>query len=357
MSDSGDKKRITINTDLFTTTPTKKNKTMKRSGEKKVKPIIKANTIKRELIKKIKQKQITQESHNNEIKLGIDENDFENEFMKSMQFLDTMIKEKKSTHQKKKSMKKQKTNIGINTAQMHINTHAPSSSVQAPARSVQAPTRSVQAPTRSVQAPTRSVQAPSSSVQAPASSVQAPSSSVQAPTRSVQAPSSSVVIVAPNNAPNNAPKTTFTPMPSNSTSVSLLAPDPNYGCLRNGSKPCFREYHNKTMKKNKSTKRKVKKNLFKKRKYIVGKTAKNRTISVLIKNNQTRRRVQQDLTDLKRKPLSEIKKELYKKNLLKIGSICPPDVIRTLYENAMLAGHITNTGKGVSIHNFINEDD
>ena len=108
---------------------------------------------------------------------------------------------------------------------------------------------------------------------------------------------------------------------------------------------------------NRPTKTRVRKRLIKKRHYHVGKTAKNRTISVLIKNNQTRRRIQQDLTSIKQKSISEIKKELYKKNLLKIGTVCPPDVIRTIYEQSMLAGNITNVGKGVSIHNFVNDED
>jgi len=43
--------------------------------------------------------------------------------------------------------------------------------------------------------------------------------------------------------------------------------------------------------------------------------------------------------------------------LLKIVTLYPPDVIRTIYEQYMLAGNITNVGKGVSIHNFVNDED
>ena len=58
---------------------------------------------------------------------------------------------------------------------------------------------------------------------------------------------------------------------------------------------------------------------------------------------------------LKQKPMSEIKKYLYERNLLKIGSTAPNDVLRTMYEQAMLSGDITNTGNGVLLHNFLNE--
>ena len=103
----------------------------------------------------------------------------------------------------------------------------------------------------------------------------------------------------------------------------------------------------------KSNKTRVKKRLIKKHTYKVGKIAKNRTISVLIKNNLTRRRVMNDLNKIKHEPISNIKQALYKKNLLKIGSTCPPDVIREIYEQSMLAGDINNIGKGVTYHNFI----
>ena len=304
MSDT--KKRISINTDLFTPSSGKKNKTVKRE-KKEIKTPIKANSIKKQLIKKIKQKQQSVERQVEkknipEVKLGIDDNDFENDFMKSMHFLDTMIKEKQETKQKKRSLKRNKGDPQNGMSPQ--NTILP-------------------------QNPTVPI-----IMNDPSTNVMIPQSTQAIPTNTI--------------------------VPAN----TLILPEPKYGCLRNGSKPCYREYHNKTLKKynpslsikKKPRKTKIRKRCIKKRHYHVGKTSKKGTVSVLIKNNQTRRRVQQDLTELKRKPLSEIKKELYKKNLLKIGSICPPDVIRTMYENTMLAGHINNSGKGVSLHNYMNDD-
>lgn len=39
-------------------------------------------------------------------------------------------------------------------------------------------------------------------------------------------------------------------------------------------------------------------------------------------------------------PLHTIKARLHKKNLLKVGSIAPPDVLRELYATAVFAGDI-----------------
>ena len=80
---------------------------------------------------------------------------------------------------------------------------------------------------------------------------------------------------------------------------------------------------------------------------------KNKNISILIKNNKTRRNVKKEHGLLKQKPLQEVKKYLYDKNLLKIGSTAPNDVLRTLYEQSILAGDISNINNGITLHNFL----
>ena len=104
----------------------------------------------------------------------------------------------------------------------------------------------------------------------------------------------------------------------------------------------------KSYKKIRQKKRKTKKSTF-----ILGKLGEK--ISVLIKNNATRRKVKQEHGLLKQKSINEIKKHLYDKNLLKIGSTAPNDVLRTLYEQSILAGDVTNTSNEVQIHNFMNK--
>ena len=90
-------------------------------------------------------------------------------------------------------------------------------------------------------------------------------------------------------------------------------------------------------------------------KYKLGKHA-NGTVSVLIKNAQTRRKVQTEHALLKQKSILEIKNFLRSKNLLKAGSEAPSDVLRHIYEQSILAGQIENKAKDTLIHNYFNEE-
>jgi hypothetical protein len=90
-------------------------------------------------------------------------------------------------------------------------------------------------------------------------------------------------------------------------------------------------------------------------KYKLGKHA-NGTVSVLIKNSQTRRKVQTEQALLKQKSILDIKNHLRSNNLLKVGSNAPSDVLRQLYEQSILAGQIENKAKDTLIHNYFNEE-
>jgi hypothetical protein len=89
-------------------------------------------------------------------------------------------------------------------------------------------------------------------------------------------------------------------------------------------------------------------------KYSLGKH-KNGKVSILIKNAKTRRKIQTEQALLKQTSISDIKHYLRGKNLLKVGSEVPNDVLRQMYENAILAGDVTNKSKDTLIHNFLND--
>ena len=173
--------------------------------------------------------------------------------------------------------------------------------------------------------------------------------------------------------------------PYNNSGITIY--DPPSGCLKGGSKPTYREFHNKTLKKsairynmsrnthhsihsghpnnkkndvihiqnkkNRSRHNKIKQKTrhTKKTTFKLGKYGGN--VSVLIKNNATRRKIKREHGILKQKPIVEIKKYLYDKNLLRLGSTAPNDVLRTLYEESVLAGDITNINNDVTLHNFL----
>jgi len=93
-----------------------------------------------------------------------------------------------------------------------------------------------------------------------------------------------------------------------------------------------------------------------KRKYTLGRSKIKKTVSVLIKDRGTRKIILAAQKDLKRKSINDVKDYLRDHNLIKIGSNAPNDVLRKLYESAMLAGEITNSNSEILLHNFSKDD-
>ena len=173
---------------------------------------------------------------------------------------------------------------------------------------------------------------------------------------------------------------------------------PPHGCLKNGSKPTFREWANKMLHKpveaiknmfggggdggddgdetqgtaaaaemdcgaGKTLSKhhhehpeniagmRVKIRKTQKKKYRIGKH--DNVVGVLLKNKEAQRHIQKQHLALKQKTIGEIRKHLYEHHLLKIGSNAPPDVLRRMYEDSILTGEVKNTNNGVLLHNFL----
>lgn len=93
-----------------------------------------------------------------------------------------------------------------------------------------------------------------------------------------------------------------------------------------------------------------------KRRYTLGKSVFKKKVAVLIKDRGTRKKILSAQKELKRKNINDIKEYLRDHNLVKVGSSAPNDVLRKMYESAMLAGEITNSNSDILLNNFSKED-
>jgi len=140
-------------------------------------------------------------------------------------------------------------------------------------------------------------------------------------------------------------------------SMNTIDPPP-YSNLKNSIKPTYREWKSTTQKRphpvvlvdsikeKKPTNRKVK--------HYTKLGKRNKTISILIKDRETRKKIDNELNLLKKEEISKIKEYLRERGLIKIGSHAPEHILRETYENAFLAGDIKNTSKDTLIHNYMN---
>ena len=165
-----------------------------------------------------------------------------------------------------------------------------------------------------------------------------------------------------------------------------LLPEPPYSCLKNSSKPTYRNWmSNKTLKnkkehliqstvnslpiqniplqleqseykiQNKPDKdKKLKKKTIKK-KYTCGKSKTKKQIGIIIKSIDTRNKVLKEYRELKKKSIQEIKNYLYNKSFIKVGSTAPDKVLRDMYESLLLTGDVNNKNSHILLHNYKNE--
>ena len=89
-----------------------------------------------------------------------------------------------------------------------------------------------------------------------------------------------------------------------------------------------------------------------KKTFHLGKNTKNKSISILIKSNKTRKHVENTKTDLKKTKLNTIKNYLKTKNLIKFGTSAPSGLLKEIYESSKLCGDVYNNNANTLIHNY-----
>jgi len=199
-------------------------------------------------------------------------------------------------------------------------------------------------------------------------------------------------------------------VPSNITLNPNFPTPPQYGCLKNGQLPTYRDFMNKTRKimpeitvhggnnspvvpmapkpineirneiveqkitdsmnrvnemknaaikleqlrvNNKPKKLKRKKTI--RRTYKLGKSKVHPKVSVLVSNKTIRNNISTKAQLLKQAPIEEVKKHLIHHGLIKIGTIAPNDVLRKMYESSILmCGELNNHNPDNLLYNFVN---
>jgi hypothetical protein len=90
-----------------------------------------------------------------------------------------------------------------------------------------------------------------------------------------------------------------------------------------------------------------------KRTFTLGRRPHARRVSVLLKDQYTRKQIQRDQTRLAETPLPDMRTYLRDRGLLRAGSFCPPELLRDTFCTAMMTGEVTNTHPNMRMHNFL----
>jgi len=93
-----------------------------------------------------------------------------------------------------------------------------------------------------------------------------------------------------------------------------------------------------------------------KRTYRVGRSKIEPKISVLISNKTIRNRISTETQLLKQTPIQEVRRFLIKKGFIKVGTNAPNDVLRKMYETvSLVCGEIQNHNPENMLYNFIHD--
>ena len=403
-------KVLQINPQLFKTNG--KNKTSK-NREKKQKPegYKGPSTLRKALLGKIRDFQ-KKEQENNKIELEAKNNtrnveeikDFNNEFNKSLDFLQELSKRhnnsvKSKKEQKKENKIKNKTlKQALNGIRPNINLELPSDLLEPIKNSIPTTMSSINVnPLTSVQIIPQQISQIIPQQMPQIIPQQMPQIIPQQITQIIPQQISQII-------PQQMPQPITNPITESKKDkietnkdlldkkeliINNIKEPPPYSNLKGGSKPSYKEWNRQTQKKGKtqmhpsitikdkkdeqiekSDKAKRVEELRKKYKQNHKNTSKQlvrvktrtikynlgnngKTVGILIKNRQTRKKIKDEHDMLKKKTLTDDKDYLREKNLIKAGTMAPTDVLRTLYEQSILTGDVTNKSKENLLHNFV----
>jgi hypothetical protein len=104
--------------------------------------------------------------------------------------------------------------------------------------------------------------------------------------------------------------------------------------------------------------KKMKRKKTKRRTYKIGKSKILPKVSVLVSNKTIRNNITTKKQLLKQVPIQEVKSYLMKRGFIRIGSTSPNDVLRKMYESAvMICGEVQNHNPDNLLYNYLNGGD
>ena len=307
------RKTIQINPDFF-----KMGKKTRKKKEKKqrldLRQTIKPNNLKKQLLTRIKNHQ--QENQEKNKKSDTDNLDkFQNDFNSSLNYLQTMIKQKKEKKRKRTRKKKDKT--------------APQA-LQTPIINTQPFTQAPSTATNSlIQQPPQLVQTKSNN------SGGLPYGCLKNGTKPTY---SQYIKTLKKN--NTSKKKTLVLPPKPPPTTEVLERREKLNKLKETMAVPKKETILKTI----NRKRTIK--IFK-----LGK--KGSKVGVLVKSGKTRKKIREEHKILHSKCILEVKSYLRKHNLIKAGTAAPENILRKLYEDSFLAGDIYNKNADILLHNYM----
>ena len=143
----------------------------------------------------------------------------------------------------------------------------------------------------------------------------------------------------------NSPGTNFAPVKPNISTIMKNAIQSNQ---------IQTKLENMNRKKAKPKKMKRKKTI--RRTYKIGRSKIMPKVSVLVSNKTIRNHISTKTHLIKQTPIHEIRKYLIKHGFIRVGAITPNDVLRKMYETAMLmCGEIQNHNPDNLLYNFLHD--
>ncbi len=166
----------------------------------------------------------------------------------------------------------------------------------------------------------------------------------------------------------------FTEQLNTLTEMLNKSKEPEYGILKNGNKPTYRNYMNSINNNNNNTNAGINNNNTAIENSILNSSSNNnsttttnetnkiklglnyrkRTAKVQIRGKKSRRKIKKQIKEYDKESITEIKNFLYNNSLIKCGTNAPHDVLRELYKSAKLTGKVKNSNGEVLLHNYFN---